>query len=113
MKTETLKRQREGLKITGDDILITFISLTPDLLVHAEVTNNDKVHNVYYHNDLWRCTCEDYQYRGVNRDEGSFLCKHIYAVINSLKEVGEEVGRTQRSIQNRLSILRRKGDGNL
>lgn len=31
----------------------------------------------------------------------------------SLKEIGEKVGRTQKSIQNRLSILRRKCDGNL
>lgn len=31
--------------------------------------------------NLFRCNCDDFSNRGVNKDTGSFLCKHCLAVI--------------------------------
>lgn len=32
-------------------------------------------------NNLWRCTCDDFTGRGLNKAEGSHLCKHCLAVL--------------------------------
>ncbi|WP_297898237.1 SWIM zinc finger family protein [Methanobrevibacter sp.] len=38
------------------------------------------------HDKLWRCTCDDFSGRGINKEEGSFLCKHIISVILHIAE---------------------------
>lgn len=71
-----MNRLEKGLKLV-DQVEIIYSDKKCDNMIHAKV----KEHNVYYNNNLWRCDCLDYTNRGLNKDEGSFLCKHIYAVI--------------------------------
>ena len=52
--------------------------------IFYEVKGSDGLGNYLVacnHDNLWRCTCDDFTGRGLNKDEGSFLCKHIIAVI--------------------------------
>lgn len=31
--------------------------------------------------ELWRCDCHDYMINGLHKEEASYLCKHIMAVL--------------------------------
>lgn len=37
--------------------------------------------------NLWRCDCPDFTYRGLEHEEGSYMCKHIIAAILYLHRI--------------------------
>ncbi len=55
-----------------------------DELIQIEVISGDNKYLVSCLDDLFRCNCPDFSNRGINKEEGSFLCKHCLAVINYL-----------------------------
>lgn len=67
---------------------ITEANITPiyvdDKLIQIEVKSGTNTYLVSCLDDLFRCNCDDFVNRGVNREEGSFLCKHCLAVIDYL-----------------------------
>lgn len=68
--------------------LISDANITPvfidDELIQIEVKSGNNTYCVSVLDDLFRCNCDDFVNRGVNREDGSFLCKHCLAVINFL-----------------------------
>ena len=38
---------------------------------------------------IWRCSCEDFQFKGVNIEIGSYCCKHLiksFLCLNNIKK---------------------------
>lgn len=64
---------------------ISSANITPlindDDYFQAEVTSQNDTYLVSAIDGLWACTCHDFIYRGVGHEEGSYLCKHIIAVL--------------------------------
>lgn len=76
-----LVRLKKASEISEANITPVFID---DELIQIEVQSGANTYLVSSYNDLFRCNCDDFVNRGVNREEGSFLCKHCLAVINYL-----------------------------
>jgi len=76
-----LKRIKRASLISDANITPIYID---DELVQIEVKSGANTYLVSCLDDLFRCTCDDFINRGVNREEGSFLCKHCLSVINFL-----------------------------
>lgn len=82
------------------DANITPLILEDDLvqLEFQSLNNPDEKYLVSMNEyELWRCDCPDYTYRGLNHDEGSYLCKHIMAVLNYLQN--HDIGNMSEGLQ--------------
>lgn len=85
MVGEHLRRLRKAQNIQveplpGDDALLAFITRSENGEYLVTVLDN-----------MIRCECPDYQYR--HGDEGSYICKHCWAVLQHiLNESYEEYG---------------------
>lgn len=58
--------------------------------VECYVSPSNPKHDPYrvtYYGNYWRCTCKDFDVH-FKKEYGSFLCKHILAVIHFLLETG-------------------------
>lgn len=97
--------QKLAKQIKDEDV---FISEHPDLMILAEVPGSkDQIHKVALVGNKWICYCEDFYYRSgyskyiemlkegfeqldLEKPEkepiGSYLCKHILAVLLYLAE---------------------------
>ncbi|MGL6298834.1 MAG: SWIM zinc finger family protein [Methanobacteriaceae archaeon] len=75
---KTLIRAGEILEVRTD--LVT----DEDSDFKVKSANSDKWYAVSCRNMLWRCDCKDFEVHGLHKNDGSYLCKHIYAVIESL-----------------------------
>jgi predicted nucleic acid-binding Zn finger protein len=73
-----IKRIRKATKITGDTIHKVY---SDSEYLFYEVKGSENYLVSCNHDNLFRCTCDDFMGRGINKEEGSFLCKHIIAVL--------------------------------
>lgn len=55
-----------------------------DCRFKVKSASNNEYYNVSCLNTLWRCDCKDFEVHALHKDDGSYLCKHIYAVISTL-----------------------------
>lgn len=81
----SIKRIKNSQKIQRKDITTIFAD-KEELHFSVKSSNNKDEYFITCKNDLWRCDCYDYINKGLNRDEGSFLCKHILAIIFMISE---------------------------
>lgn len=81
----SIKRITNSQKIQRKDITTIFAD-KEELQFIVKSSNNKDEYFVTCKNSLWRCDCYDYTNKGLNRDEGSFLCKHIIAIIRMIIE---------------------------
>jgi hypothetical protein len=82
-----MARLKRASQISETNITPIFID---DELIQVEIRSGTNTYLVSCNGDLWRCNCDDFVNRGVNREEGSFCCKHCLAVINFLMSHGSE-----------------------
>lgn len=71
------------------DANITPLILQDDMIqLEFQSVNSDEKYLVSMNEyNLWRCDCPDYTYRGLEHEEGSYMCKHIIAAILYLHRV--------------------------
>ncbi len=83
MMEKYLSRLKSAVKIPEEDFRVTYYD-NEDIYFEYRSKSSDTPNTCTFHNNLWRCTCEDYMFRGVT-DDGSFICKHILKSILYLK----------------------------
>ncbi|KZX16616.1 SWIM zinc finger protein [Methanobrevibacter cuticularis] len=74
-----IKRIKKALEFKKDNINSLLISCE-ELHFYVKLPGSKKESFVTCVGNLWRCDCEDFTGRGLHK-EGSFLCKHILAVL--------------------------------
>jgi len=79
----SIKRIKNSQKIQRKNITTIFVD-NEELQFSVKSFDNKEEYFITCKNNLWRCDCYDYMNNGLNRDEGSFLCKHIIAIISMI-----------------------------
>lgn len=95
-----MPRLKRASQITEANITPIYID---DELIQVKVKSGNKTYLVSCLDDLFRCNCDDFVNRGVNREEGSFLCKHCLAVINYIMNTPKEKIVSEIEINENLS----------
>lgn len=82
------KRMKEGLKLykKGNVEIELF---DDDLIIFNVKGSKDEKYQVSMNENVWLCDCDDYQYRS-EREPGSFICKHLWAVFFEIADMNEE-----------------------
>jgi len=80
-----VNRMQEGLKLYKKGHVE--IELFEDDLMIFEVKSSKKGnYQVSMHDNLWLCDCDDYQWRS-EKEPGSYICKHLWAVFFKVAEL--------------------------
>lgn len=61
-----------------------------DLMIFAVLSSREGDYQVSMNENMWICDCDDYQYRS-EKEPGSFICKHMWAVLFKIAELKEEI----------------------
>lgn len=95
-----MSRLKKASQITESNITPIYIDSE---LIQIEVKSGNNCYQVSCNGDLWRCDCFDFSNRGVNREEGSFMCKHCLAVVNYLMNTPVDKITSEIEIRENLS----------
>ncbi len=60
-----------------------------DLMIFNVESSKKGNYQVSMNENVWLCDCDDYQYRG-DKEVGSFICKHIWAVLFKIMDMKSE-----------------------
>ncbi len=82
------KRMNEGLKLySKGNVEIELFD--DDLMIFCVKGSKGEKYQVSMHENMWLCDCDDYQYRS-EREPGSFICKHLWAVFFEIADMDDE-----------------------
>ncbi len=83
-----VNRMNEGLKLfkKGNVEVELF---EEDLMIFTVKGSRNEKYQVSMNENMWLCDCDDYQFRS-EREPGSFICKHIWAVLFEVMEMKNE-----------------------
>jgi hypothetical protein len=85
----SIRRIKNSQKIERKDITTIFVD-NEELQFSVKSSDNNDEYFVTCKCNLWRCDCYDYINKGLNHAEGSFLCKHIIAIISMIFESNDK-----------------------
>ncbi len=71
-------RMEEGLKIYKKG-LVEVELIDNDLMIFNVRRSDNDTYQVSMNENQWLCDCDDYQWRS-QREPGSYICKHLWAV---------------------------------
>lgn len=83
-----VNRMQEGLKIYKKGN-IEIQMLEDDLMIFNVQSTTGGKYQVSMNENLWLCDCDDYQWRS-EREPGSYICKHLWAVLFKVAELERE-----------------------
>ena len=77
-----IRQYIRAMDIRNSDILL---EVDDEDFIQFEIIGETDEHTVSCDNGIWRCTCEDYQFK-KDKHLGSYTCKHIIKAILFLRD---------------------------
>lgn len=81
-------RMEEGLKIYRKGFVEIEIR-DKDLMIFNVKGSDNRTYQVSMHDNQWLCDCDDYQWRS-EKEPGSYICKHLWAVLFKVAQIKKE-----------------------
>ncbi len=81
-------RMHEGFKLYQNGH-VEIELFDDDLMIFNVKSSKQGNYQVSMSENLWLCDCDDYQYRS-EKDPGSFICKHLWAVFFKIADMKNE-----------------------
>lgn len=79
------KRMQEGLKLYRKG-RVGIELMEDDLMIFNVQSSGEGTYQVSMQENLWLCDCDDYQWRS-EKEPGSYICKHLWAVFFKVAEL--------------------------
>jgi len=80
-----VNRMQEGLKLYKKGH-VEIELFEDDLMIFNVKSSKKGNYQVSMHDNLWLCDCDDYQWRS-EKEPGSYICKHLWAVFFKVAEL--------------------------